>query len=147
MKGFKNVLSTLAVGLSFSPAFPSDPAYSAELPNSFLGTWVLNDGAGEFEITGIYIGPKTYHEPGYNCDIKTIAAKPEAGSINRGRVYILEMSCSGDGPNPRRQRVREQWALRRIAEKDVLVQAGAAGATYPSIHILERSSLPDPDRS
>src|ERR1700730_11533100 len=89
----------------------STAAHTADLPKSFLGSWLNNDGAAQFEVSCISVSARSYHEPGYNCDIKSITAKDEAGSINRVRVYILEMLCIGDGESPGpSQRVREVWA-------------------------------------
>ncbi len=114
-------------------------ARAADLPKGFLGEWMNDDGADQAEVTGISVAPRSYHEPGYNCDIKSVTAKDEAGSVNRGRVYVVEMLCTGDGENPGpRQRVREVWALRKINGAELLVTAGASGATYPSVHILQR---------
>ncbi len=114
-------------------------AQAADLPKSFLGDWTNRDGSSEHEVTGIHVGPRTYHEPGYNCDIRSITAKNDAATSQHTLVYLVDMACSGDGENPGRpQRIREIWALRRIAGKDVLVMAGTVGPTYPSIHILER---------
>jgi len=112
-------------------------ARAAELPKSFLGDWTNQDGSSEHEVTGIHVGAKTYHEPGYNCDFRSITAKKDAASTQT-RVYLVDMTCSGDEENPRPRRVREIWALRKINGKDVLVMAGTAGPTYPSIHVLER---------
>jgi hypothetical protein len=116
------------------------PVHASELPTTFLGSWTNND-MGDVEITGIHVGARTYHEPGYNCDIRSVREKDEAGSINRGNVYIVNMTCAGEGEGPpsRGKKVREVWALRRIDGKDVLVTAGAAGPTFPSIHILQRA--------
>src|SRR5579871_5809337 len=114
-------------------------AQAADLPKSFLGDWTNRDGSSEHEVTGIHVGPRTYHEPGYNCDIRSITAKNDAATSQHTLVYLVDMACSGDGENPGRpQRIREIWALRRIAGKDVLVMAGTVGPTFPSIHILER---------
>lgn len=116
------------------------PARAADLPKSFLGDWTNHDGASEHEVTGIHVGPRTYHEPGYNCDIRSITAKNDAATGTHTLVYLVDMTCSDDGENPSRpKRVREIWALRRINGKDVLVMVAAAGPTYPSIHVLERS--------
>lgn len=113
------------------------PAKAAELPKAFLGNWTNNDS--EIEVTGIYVGPRTYHEPGYNCDIKSITAKNDAATITRTLLFIIDMACVGDGENPGPARsVREIWALRKVSGKDVLVMTGTAGPTYPSIHILQR---------
>jgi hypothetical protein len=43
-------------------------------------------------VTGIAIGRRTYHEPGYNRDIRSVVAKDDAGSIGRGKVFIVVMS-------------------------------------------------------
>ena len=121
-------------------ALSTIPAHASDLPKSFLGSWTNDDGAGQVEVTGISVGPRTYHEPGYNCDIKAIAAKNEAGSPDRGRVYVVDMVCVGDGQNPGPgQKVHEVWALRKIKGVEVLVTAGTAGSTYPSIRILQRA--------
>lgn len=114
------------------------PVRASELPKMFLGNWANND-IGDIEVTGIYIGARTYHEPGYNCNIGSVQVKDEAGSFNRGSVYIVDMTCAGDGEGPSRaKKVREVWALRKIDGKDLLVIAGAAGSTFPSIHILQK---------
>jgi len=129
-------IHALIVALLFLSA---GSAHAAELPKSFLGDWTNQDGSSEHEVTGIHVGPKTYHEPGYNCDIRSITAKNDAAASTRTLVYLIDMACSGDGENPGRpKRIREIWALRKINSKDVLVMAGAAGPTYPSIHVLER---------
>ena len=118
---------------------PTGPARAADLPKSFLGDWANHDGSSEHEVTGIHVGARTYHEPGYNCDFRSISAKNDAATSTHTPVYLVEMACTGDGEKPGRpQRVREIWALRRIDGKDVLVMAGTAGPTYPSIHILDR---------
>lgn len=114
------------------------PAPAAELPKALLGDWTNRDGSSEHEVTGIHVGPRTYHEPGYNCELKSITAKHDAAAGTRAVVYLIDMICAGDEENPRRRTVREVWALRRINGKDVLVMAGTAGPTYPSIHVLER---------
>lgn len=121
-------------------SFPTGPAGAADLPKSLLGDWTNRDGSSEHEVTGIHVGPRTYHEPGYNCTIRSISAKNDAATSARTLVYLIDMACSGDGENPgRAKRVREIWALRRTNGKDVLVMAGTAGPTYPSIHVLERA--------
>lgn len=117
-------------------------AMAAELPSSFLGSWVNKDGAAanDIEITGINIGQRTYHEPGYNCAIRSIRAQNEANAIGRGKVYLVAMSCTGEEETPGRPvRVKEVWALRRVNGKDILVMSGASGPTFPSIHVLERA--------
>jgi len=115
-------------------------AHAAELPSTFLGSWTNKDGASQHEVTGIAIAKRTYHEPGYNCKIRSVVAKEEAGSIGRGKVYIVELSCEDDGENPGKpSRVREVWALRRASGKDVLVMSGASGPTFPSVRVLERA--------
>jgi hypothetical protein len=125
----------LIVALFFSLA---GSAHAADLPKSFLGDWTNQDGSSEHEVTGIHVGPKTYHEPGYNCDFRSITAKRDAATSTQTLVYLVDMTCSGDEENPRPRRVREIWALRKINGKDVLVMTGTAGPTYPSIHVLER---------
>jgi len=125
----------LIVALFFSLA---GSAHAADLPKSFLGDWINQDGSSEHEVTGIHVGPKTYHEPGYNCDFRSITAKHDAATSTQTLVYLVDMTCSGDEENPRPRRVREIWALRKINGKDVLVMTGTAGPTYPSIHVLER---------
>lgn len=120
-------------------SLPSGPARAADLPKSFLGDWANHDGSSEHEVTGIHVGPRTYHEPGYNCDLRSITAKNDAAASARTLVYLIDMTCSGDEENPRRKRVREVWALRKVDGKDVLVMAGTAGPTCPSIHVLERA--------
>ncbi len=113
---------------------------ASDLPRSYLGSWTNDDGASQFEVSGISVGPQTYHEPGYNCDIKAVAAKNEAGSPDRGRVYVVDMVCTGEGQDPGPgQKVREVWALRKIKGVEVLVTAGTTGSTYPSIRILQRA--------
>lgn len=129
-------MRTLTVALLFLSA---GSARAADLPKSFIGEWANRDGSSEHEVTGIHLGPRTYHEPGYNCDIRSITAKNDAATSARSLVYLIDMACSGDGENPGRpKRVQEIWALRKINGKDVLVMAGTAGPTYPSIHVLER---------
>jgi hypothetical protein len=118
---------------------PLGCAYTAELPSSFLGSWVNKDGAGEHEITGINIGKRTYHEPGYNCAIRSIRARDEGNAVGRGKVYLVEMSCDGEETPGHPVRVKEVWALRRANGKDILVMSGASGSTFPSIHVLERA--------
>ena len=113
-------------------------AGAADLPKSLLGDWTNRDGSSEHEVTGIHVGSRTYHEPGYNCDLRSITAKNDAATSARTLVYLVDMTCSGDEENPHRRRVREIWALRKVDGKDVLVMAGTAGPTYPSIHVLER---------
>ena len=113
-------------------------ARAAELPKSFLGDWTNQDGSSEHEVTSIHVGPKTYHEPGYNCDFRSIATKKDAATSTHTLDYLVDMTCSGDEENPHPRRVREIWALRKINGKDVLVMAGTAGPTHPSIHILQR---------
>jgi len=125
----------LIVALLFLPA---GSARAADLPKSFLGDWTNQDGSSEHEVTGIHVGPKTYHEPGYNCDFRSITAKHDAAASTHTFVYLIDMTCSGDEENPRPRRVREIWALRKINGKDVLVMAGTAGSTYPAVHILQR---------
>lgn len=121
-------------------SFATVPAYAADLPKAFLGSWANRDGSSEFEVTGIAIGPRTYHEPGYNCTIKSIAAKNDVATNGRAPVYVIQMGCIGDGENPGRPKsVREIWALRKVNGEDVLVTAGTVGPTYPSVHILQRS--------
>ena len=129
------ILGLIAALLSL----PAGAAWAADLPKSVLGDWTNHDGSNEFEVSGIHVGPRTYHEPGYNCDFKSIIAKNDAATMTRTLVYLIDMTCSGDGENPGRpKRVREIWALRKINGKDILVMAGTAGPTYPSIHVLER---------
>ncbi len=111
---------------------------AADFPKSLLGDWTNRDGSSEHEVTGIHVGPRTYHEPGYNCDIRSIAAKNDTATSAPTLVYLVDMTCSGDEENPRPRRVREIWALRKIHGKDVLVMTSTAGPTYPSIHVLER---------
>jgi hypothetical protein len=116
-------------------------ALAAGLPSAFLGSWVNRDGAAadDREITGINVGRRTYHEPGYDCEIRSIRARNEANAIGRGRVYLVEMSCAGEEDAPGRPvRVKEVWALRRSNGKDILVMSGASGPTFPSVHVLER---------
>lgn len=120
-------------------ALPIGGARAAELPKSFLGDWTNNDGSSEHEVTGIHVDARTYHEPGYNCDLRSVTAKNDAATSGRTPVYLIDMTCAGDEENPHAKRVREIWALRRINGKDVLVMAGTAGPTYPSIHVLERA--------
>ncbi|TQF30015.1 hypothetical protein UNPA324_10560 [Bradyrhizobium sp. UNPA324] len=109
-------------------------AHAAQLPEAYLGDW-SSDDVGDLEITGIVITPRTYHEPGYNCDIRSVQQKSEA---TPGRpVYLVEMRCSGEGPE-RPQLVRELWALRKIGNNNVLAIAGLSGATFPSMHLLRR---------
>lgn len=121
-------------------ALSTIPAHAADLPESFHGSWTNDDGAGQAEVTGISVGPRTYHEPGYNCDIKAIAPKNEAGSPDHGRVYVVDMVCTGESQKPEPgQKVREVWALRKIKDVEVLVIAGTSGATYPSVRILQRA--------
>jgi hypothetical protein len=111
---------------------------AADFPKSLLGDWTNRDGSSEHEVTGIHVAPRTYHEPGYNCDIRSITAKNDAATSAPTLVYLVDMTCSGDEENPRPRRVREIWALRKIHGKDVLVMTSTAGPTYPSIHVLER---------
>ncbi|MGV7218271.1 hypothetical protein [Bradyrhizobium sp. UFLA05-112] len=119
------------------PSNSSSKTSSAELPKTFHGSWTNKDGSSEFEVTGIYVGPRTYHEPGYNCDIKSVAAKKDAATVTQSLVYLINMTCAGEGEKTGKQ-VREIWALRKVDGKDVLVMAGAAGPTFPSIHVLQR---------
>lgn len=120
-------------------ALPLGLARAADLPKSFLGDWTNQDGGSEHEVTGIHVGPRTYHEPGYNCELRSITTKNDAATSAHTLVYLIDMTCSGDEENPRSKRVREIWALRKIGGKDVLIMAGVAGPTYPSIHVLERA--------
>jgi hypothetical protein len=109
--------------------------HAAQLPEAYLGDW-SSDDMGDIEITGIAITQRTYHEPGYNCDIRSVQPKSEA---TPGRpVYLVEMRCSGERPE-RAQLVREVWALRKVNNNDILAIAGVSGATFPSIHLLRRS--------
>lgn len=111
------------------------PARAADMPTKFLGGWTTgNDGA---LVDGINISARSYREPGFNCDIKSINVKNDAGN-SRDRDYIVDMVCAGDRPNPDAQRVHEIWALRNINGKDVLIVAGTSGSTYPSIGVLQR---------
>lgn len=138
----KGIPAMRRLGLALLVAAPFvSAAQAADLPSAFLGSWANRDGAGrDIEITGIAIGKRTYHEPGYNCDIRSVAAREEAGSIGRGRVYIVEMSCQDDGENPGKpSRVREVWAMRRAFGKEILVMSGASGPTFPSVRVLERA--------
>lgn len=137
----RNIAAMQIFGLIVFFLFLSAGSAAADdLPKSFLGDWTNRDGSSEHEITGIHVGPRTYHEPGYNCDIRSITAKNDAATTTHARVYLVDMTCSGDGENPERpKRVREMWALRRIDGKDALVIAGTAGPTYPSIHVLARA--------
>jgi hypothetical protein len=129
-------IRSLIVALLFLSA---GSARAADLPKSFLGEWANRDGSSEHEVTGIHVGPRTYHEPGYNCNFRSITARNDAATSTHTLVYLIDMSCSGDGENPgHSQRVHELWALRRINGKDVLIMAATAGSTYPSIHVLER---------
>jgi hypothetical protein len=114
--------------------------HAAELPKEFLGGWKNNDGSNEFEVTGISIGARTYHEPGYNCDIKSVGVKKDPTTGAQVRLYVVEMACAGESEKPERpKRVHEVWALRKVKGQDVLVIAGTSGPTYPSIHVLERA--------
>jgi hypothetical protein len=71
--------------------------------------------------------------------VKSVAFDPKRTDYRPGRVYIVDMVCAGDGEDaPPGKNMRDIWALRKINEKDVLVMAGAAGATYPSILMLQR---------
>jgi hypothetical protein len=110
-------------------------ANTDQLPEPFLGDW-SSDDVGDIEITGISVTQHTYHEPGYNCDIRSAQRKNEA-TPNRP-VYFVEMRCSGEGPQERPQLVREVWALRKVNNVNVLAIAGVGGATFPSIHLLRR---------
>lgn len=107
------------------------------MPEAYLGNWTSDDN-GDVEITGIVIGPHTYHEPGSNCDIRSVQQRAEAGTVGRGPVYLVEMRCAGEGPPSRGKLVREVWALRKMDNNNVLAIAGASGATFPSIHLLRR---------
>jgi hypothetical protein len=48
---------------------------------------------GDIEVTGIGITQGSYHEPGYNCDIRSVQPKSEA--TPGLPVYLVEMRCSG----------------------------------------------------
>jgi hypothetical protein len=111
-------------------------AHVTRLPEAYLGDW-SSDDMGGIEVTGIGITQSSYHEPGYNCDIRSIQPKNEASTGSP--VYLVDMRCSmdGEGSGPP-QSVREVWALRKANNNDMLVIAGVGGATFPSIHLLHR---------
>jgi len=50
----------------------------------------------------------------------------------------MDMACSGDSEGSVHKKAREIWALRKIDGKEVLIMAGIAGASYPSIETLQR---------
>jgi len=83
------------------------PAHSAELPTTFLGAWTKS--IGDTVVDGINVSARSYHEPGYNCKINSIDVKNDVSPPDR--IYVVDMACAGDGPNPHAQRVREIWAL------------------------------------
>jgi len=111
------------------------PAHAAELPQTFLGDWTKDDG--DLVIGGINVGSRSYREPGYNCDIKSITDKDDLGG-GSGLAYVVNMTCKAAQKNARTRKVREIWALRKIDGKYVLIMAGIAGETYPSIGLLQR---------
>lgn len=108
--------------------------HADEVPPAFLGSWMRQTGGGTGgnTVTGISVTAKSYHEPGYNCDIGRMK-KSEDTADATAYVYIVEMKCTGDGERPGpAQRVREVWALRNVNGKDVLVTSGTS-----SISILQ----------
>jgi hypothetical protein len=113
------------------------PTRSAELPAAFLGNWTK--GNGDRMVVSIKVERRSYHEPGYDCQIKAINIRKDLGDTSDA-VYVVNMVCSGEDPNDRPRNVREVWALRKINGADVLVMASVAGATFPSIGILQRCS-------
>jgi hypothetical protein len=132
---------TLAVlALLLATGASNIPTQAAELPTAFLGSWTINDGASKDEVlTYVIVSPRYYKETGYNCPIKSITAKNDAESPDRGRVYIIDMSCGVDGIGaPLSPKVREVWALRKIDGKEVIVMSGMVGPSYPSIRVLQR---------
>lgn len=111
---------------------------AAELPKAFQGDW-QRDEPNNIEITGISVGERTYHEPGYNCDVRSVQLKSDLASGTP--IYFVEMRCAGEGPD-RPQLVREVWAMRRVADREVLAIAATSGASFPSIHLLRRRDAP-----
>jgi hypothetical protein len=114
------------------------PVRAAELPKTFLGGWTKYQSTadGPVLVGGIYVSPRTYHEPGYNCTIRAVTPKENKGSPDL--VYVMDMACSGDSEGSVDKKAREIWALRKIDGKEVLIMAGIAGASYPSIETLQR---------
>jgi hypothetical protein len=124
------VLCTIAVSWVTS-------ACAGELPKKFLGHWTNSDSGAQ--IMGIYVGARTYHEVGSNCDIRSIRPSGEGGESSGGSSYIIDMSCTQDGLDPPpRERVRRIWAMSTINDEEVLVMVEAAGSANPSIQIMQK---------
>jgi hypothetical protein len=106
------------------------------LPAKFLGGWTKSHQTGgndSIPITGISVGPRSYHEPGYNCEINKVTGSADTAD-DADRVYIVDMTCQDDGYQPPpAQRVHEVWAMRNINGKDLLITSGAS-----SIQVLQR---------
>jgi hypothetical protein len=111
---------------------------AAELPKAFLGDW-QRDEPKDIEITGIEVVEHGYHEPGYNCDIRSVQQKRDLASDIP--IYLVEMRCSSEGSD-HPQLTHEVWAMRRVGDREVLAIAGTSGATFPSIHLLRRPDAP-----
>jgi hypothetical protein len=113
---------------------------AAELPKAFLGDW-QRDAPNNIEITGIFVSEHAYHEPGYNCDIRSVQQKSDLVGANP--IYLVEMRCSGDEEGSGHpQLAREVWAMRRVGDREVLAIAATSGASFPSIHLLRRPDAP-----
>jgi hypothetical protein len=115
------------------------PAHAAaSLPDAVRGDWhhtaPINNGTEAVPFPAI-IGADTYHEAGYNCQVKS--AQQTIDPADRQPIYAVDMMCATEQEHP--YPLKTFWALRKTAAGDVLViTALPLRGLGPSIEVLEK---------
>lgn len=131
------------IAMLIATVFCATPAWAADaLPSEFLGGWTklsatlaTDEKTGAVErilINGIGIGRRSYHEPGYNCQINRVTKSVDDADA-QDHVYSIDMICQYEDQSPSSHRVHAVWAIRNVNGKDVLIISSAT-----SIQVLQR---------
>jgi hypothetical protein len=128
------------VGLSAACSSDVAPHAAAQLPAAMQGDWhhttPINNGTEEVPV-GATIGADTFHEPGYNCQIKSVHQTLDPS--DRVPTYQVDMMCAGERERP--YPLKSFWAIRRTSSGEVLViTALPVSGLGPSIEVLEKGS-------
>jgi hypothetical protein len=111
----------------------SAPSNNDMLPAEFRGTWTIGNRA---EITGVVVTGRSYHEPGYNCDIRNVRKAENSGADPDAakQLYIVSMSCNADdedaGPP---ENLTEIWITYSLNNDQVVICASTS-----SVRIMHR---------
>jgi hypothetical protein len=114
---------------------------AAQLIAAFEGNWYhatsINNGTAEqASSVSASISADTFHEPGYNCRIKSVHQAKDAADDDLP-IYQVDMVCGGE--LERAYPVKSTWAIRKTGAGEVLViSSPPANGLGPSIEVFEK---------